>query len=526
MFSSDIANQVKFITRTLVGTALTVLACSVAVAHSGEKIRILNEQGLPIIGADVMVGHESGKPFTNNLLKTDSSGAITVTDEWQSTQPITVSATGYLRTTFLNVEPQANEFQLHTVDVMNQVEIKGTTTSFPEFKRDGKVNFGLVYPALHRTQLAQFDMNSFLSPQFDQIHVITQTVSIPSNLTLPEQQQSYILPITLNKPDYRLYVRSPGGYRVMANHGQFPFKQVVSALRDGKAFYEVLNLFKFTEYGQRDVVVNDKIDGQDIPVNQVQVTNSINVQAPTLAADQVMLSASLVSQGDMYFMSDIKRVESGQTMSLGTPAGQNTNEVVSLLMPTKEASKIGGIHTNSFAPQTLSDINQNTVLSYKLVFDRFINILGTVQFDDEPPVQVLNDGPGGLSIAMSSAGETQPSFLNLVSRPTLSNDGKTVSFAAPAMVNGITPIATYVVLSQIDHTDMGQYKVEHRFRLWELYNNGWTNQVNLPKVALSTQPGKNYRWEVYFLGSTQVNAQQNTSSLDKVTHVSHNSLDL
>ncbi len=528
------------ISLSLLATALVIfgganqlaLADTFAGGHSGEKIRILNEKGQPIVGADVLIGNDLGQPFTNNQVKTDVNGAITVTADWRTALPITVSANGYLRTTFLNVSPEAHEFQLRVIDMPTQIEIKGVATGFGDLKRDGKVDFSLVYPALTRRQLAQFDIDAMISPQFDEIKVLTETVSVPSNLTLPKQEESYILPITLNKPDYRLYVREPGTYRVMATHGQFPLKQVVGQLRDGKSFYEVLNLFKFMECGQSDVVVNDKASGQDVPVNQVTFNKTITVKAPAIDATQVMLSATMVDQGDLYFPSDIKRLQSGEQMSLNVPTGDNKNYIVSLLMPQKEAEKIGGIHT------TPLDVNPeptaHPIDALKMAFNGLTKSFSiAIGLDQGADQNVLNDGPGGLSIALNNETDSQPQFLGLVARPTLSGKSS-VSFAPPATVAGVQPVATYVVLSLIDHVAVGNYKLERRYRMWELFANGWVTSAQLPSLPLNFEPGKSYRWEVYFMGSSQTAASKkdpalsdsNAYFLDKVTHVSHNSLDL
>ena len=169
-----------FLAKALLGLTITSLS-TLAVAKSGEKIRILNEKLQPIAGADVLIVTDPGHPFANNKMKTGQDGTFTITADWSSNQPLTITADGYIKTTFLNVEPASHEFQLHQIDTPNQIEIKGTTTGFGTFKKDGKVNFGLVYPALRRRQLATFDMDAILSPQFDQIKVFTETIALPSN---------------------------------------------------------------------------------------------------------------------------------------------------------------------------------------------------------------------------------------------------------------------------------------------------------------------------------------------------------
>ena len=304
------------------------------------QLQVVNESGQPIAGASVLVGVSQEKGLQ---LKTDLNGTVILPDDLKSTQPITISAASYLTTTFQDISLENIILQIEREDSRNIIEVRGRTTNFGDLKKDGKVDFALVYPGLRERQLAQFDIESVINADSDILEILTEKLIIPSNLTLPEQRESYVLPITLSKPVYRISFKQPSNYRMMALHGQFPLKQIISDVRGGKSFYEVINHFRFLSGGQRDITVNNAISDQDIPVNQFNLDKKIIVQGPELGPDMVMFSFPLANQADMFFATDVKRITPGQSVSLVLPTATDGSELVSVIMPKSEAEKIGGI---------------------------------------------------------------------------------------------------------------------------------------------------------------------------------------
>jgi hypothetical protein len=99
-----------------------------------------------------------------------------------------------------------------------------------------------VIPVLSRTDVFNFDINTVISNEVDTITLLGQSVDIPANVSLPEQRETYIFPITLKKPEYRLNFSSIGAKKVMALRGQFQLKPVVDELRSTKDFIGIINV--------------------------------------------------------------------------------------------------------------------------------------------------------------------------------------------------------------------------------------------------------------------------------------------
>jgi hypothetical protein len=297
---------------------------------------------------------------------------------------------------------------------------------------------------------------------------------------------------------------------MMAMHGQFPLKQVVNELRDGKAFYEVINYFNFFGGGQRDLTINNNLEGQDIPVNQIPFDKKISITAPALAADQVMLSVPMVDQAGLFFPTDIKNVTTKAPVNLSLPAGSNQNYVVSLLMSKLEAQKIGGVRPSK------SQIAQSPGLGIKMLFDQVIRFFGGSD-------KTLNDGPGGLSVSLNPEAVKETKFLGLIGRPAVTDGIATLE--VPTLPEGLEAVATYLVLSEIERRDVGQYQLESRYRQWEIYQTGWTKELRLPNTNQALDPAKSYRWEVLFMARPTGHNGSGEYFLDGVTHVTRNSFD-
>lgn len=491
---------------------LTLVMAFGAYAGDTTQIQILNENLEPVIGADVLIG--SAEP--GDKLVTDQNGMVAIPTSWKSAQPVTVSAAGYIKATFLDVQPTDLTLQVHKADQKGVMEVQGDTTNYANLKKDGKVDFALVYPGLKLRQLSQFDVQSVINPDSDIIKIMSETAAVPSNLSIPSQKETYILPITLEKPIYRMSFKQVGDYRLMAMHGQFPLSQVVGDLRNGKSFYEVINHFRIIGGGQKDISVDRSITGQNIPVNQLVLNQKISVKGAPLTADQVMFSFALAKQGELYFPTDIKRLMPNETLDLVLPTNSTENSIISILMPKGEAGKIGGTPEDA-ASQTQTD---SPIAELKSIFNGFLHLFN-INFSDDN--KVGNIGIGGLSSARHLAAETTPTFLDLISRPTLSENQ--ISMTPPKLVEGIEPVATYAMLSEIERTPKGKYTIEHRFRVLEVTRLGWTDQIQIPAGTLSLIPGKLYRWDILYMGRRSGKINSGEYFLDGITHVTRNSID-
>ena len=498
---------------------LSALLLAPVFALAAGQIRIVNTDGQPIAGATVIIGNEVGDDQGRTLV-TDINGAFPIPEDWKSLKALSIRAQSYIPTTFLMLEPQEVELQIHRQDSRRYYEVKGNATGFENIKKDGKVDVGLVYPALSRRDLLQFDVSSVVSPETDTIKVITERVGIPSNLSLPKQRESYVLPITLNKPQYRMFVRKPGTYRVMANHGQFPLKRVIKDIQAGKSIFEVINLFRFKSAGQMEMTITNDMEGQDISVNQIKFDQAVEMVAPQLPENTGVVSAAIVDQGGLFFPTDIKGVQSGETKKLKIPS--ESKAYVLSLMTQEPAQSIQFDFDGQFGTQAFgAHAAQEIVSAMKYIHNSF----NLNQIDEIETQQVEL---GGVSLALEPAtGVVSPKFLDLVN-PPVKVDATRFTMNVPKSMSDVQPVATYLILSEIVGSSDGDnnFAAEKRFRVWESFQTGWPSEIALPELDLQLEEGKKYRWEVMFLGRKADFNDNPAYFLDGITHVSRTSLDL
>jgi hypothetical protein len=483
-------------------------------AFAANVLRILNSDGQPIAGASVLIGTEANNPFDGNVFYTDANGNLEIPAQWKMALPITITADGYLTTSFVNLEPRSAQLQLHRSDSRSWMEIKGLTTNYQNVKSDGRVDFSLVIPALSRRDLLQFELSTVLSPETDRIKVLTENVDIPSNMALPEQRESYILPVNLNKPQYRVYVRRPNTYRLTAIQGHFPLKQVINELREGKTLYDVVNLFKFLNGGQRDVLANGNVSGQDIAVNQFRNDAQIEIRAPELPEEHVMLSVALNDQNGVYFSSDLKRVAANQQERLITPKSSSSRYVLSMLLKNKKKDK--------GALPEMEEITSEA-LAPAAMFNAFYHSFYKLKGDDLSLTEKEEGTALSLTLQEAAAG-AKAEFLSLVNAPKV--NGRFLELSRPEATKNILPVATYLIYSEVEKPTDKDYGTERRYRLWEVFTPGWPEHVELPAQAFSQTPGRTYRWEVLFLGRAADFTSPSGYFLDSITHVSRNAIDL
>ena len=216
------------------------------------------------------------------------------------------------------------------------LEVKGNTHGYGSLRKDGKIDFSLVFPALRRDQLMSFDISNVISPEMDVIKVITQKLYVPSNISLPKQTENYILPITINKDIYRMYLKETGSYRMTAIHGQFPLKRVISDINNGKSYFEVINYFRFFGGGQINVDLQGNLTGQNIPINQMTFNSTVTVPGPAVPEGLYAVGMAMVDQNGLLFPTDLKQLTAGKVESLKTLSNSGDNYVLTLLTEDRD----------------------------------------------------------------------------------------------------------------------------------------------------------------------------------------------
>lgn len=475
-----------------------------------KQLRVVGTDLQPIAGAVVLLGNELDSPFKDNVVLTDENGIVDIPVAWDQTLSVTLEAPGYIRTTYLRVEPTPQTFELRKTEGKDFIEVKGTTTDYGRLRTDGYIDFSLVIPAFTQRSIIDFDISSVISPESDVISVAGQRIALPSNISLPRQSESYIIPITLDKPIYRSYVRDPGFYKIFATHGRFPFKRVVDKLRNGNSIFDIINDFEFLGGGQKDLQIDKSVTHQDISIRQIAFDQSFEIKAPNYAQNLEMISLAMVNQGGYFYPADLKRVPARGNIRLKYPASQKDTYVLSALMD-KNAIPVD-------AHRELESIEFDKVLDLKRLF--------MFPHNDLYSLQNIAKGKGpGLALSLSFERPTSNStisFLDFAAPPRHVDD--TIHLTPPTVQSEIASVATYITLSEIESIGSGQVTTEKRTTLWELLAEGWIQQANLPHLPMDLRPNKSYRWEVLYLGQKGFRASTGGHLLDGITHISRSSI--
>lgn len=438
-------------------------------------IKVVNSNREPIANARVLFGQALNSPIENNFVTTDANGEAQLPAGFSTNMPVTVDAEGFVRQTQMQVALQGATIQLNRKN-NQRMELNGQVSQLPVQNNDGQVDFGLVIPALTKADMLNFDMSSVISPLNDTITVVGNELNIPSNVSLPNQKERYIISITLNKPTYRMFFTEPGQRRVFAAQGRFPFKTVVDEFRSGKQFYELINHFTISSGAIRDVNITNNVTQMDLPANEMNFSQKKNFKAPIVGKDELFISLAATDISGYMVPTDIKKVESQKTQTLNTSANQEAYLVSALL----RANEFGGASASTRMSANLR------------------------KFDE------------GAS----------PTLLPLMANPTFANNGMKVIMPTMKGPANISPLATVLTLSLVENIKSGEKTVEVLNRQWEVYGADWMSEVEMPVWPNEARlPGKK-RWEVNYIGSEKVSSsQQPASALDSATHVTRSFAD-
>lgn len=377
-------------------------------------------------------------------------------------------------------------------------EIAGTTTDYKIKEKDGFVDFSLVIPAMTIDELMNFDLGRIISPENDTLNILSKSFEVPSNLSLPKQTESYFLSFTLDKPDFRAYVKDMGHYNLYAVHGTFPIKKVVDGAQGGMSIFEMVNLFTFQGGGSELIEVKGPTKDVKIGIKEWSFTTSTTVTAPSVASGKEVLAFSLFKDADEFYPTDIKRVLSGKTEKLTTRSGVDSY-VLSVLLNNTQSILIDNLTANGG------------------------NIFGAI-FGTEANRATFDLGQISYSIQKVGATPMTATFLPQVPAPKFAND--TLTAVPPQTIAGVSPYATLVVLSEVTTAGSASLPLDFKNVLWSAPLANWQASAAVPTSATALmQKGKKYSMEVIYLG-TAAPASDATIDWTKVTHVTRSTLTL
>ena len=347
-------------------------------------------------------------------------------------------------------------------------ELTGVTPGITPQEGSGICEFSVVIPALRREDLLSFNLQEFISPQNDTISVLGQEINIPSNVTLPTQDQNYIFPITISKPNYRNYFPSLGTKKVFAIHGQFPFNDVVDKMRNGSTFFDVINEFTMVNGSLVDATLSKPSQVLNIPVTQMTFSKSQKVKSPKIGSDETMLAAALGERGVFFFPTDVKNMASLSTTNLrveGAPSSQ---------------------------AQWLAVLKKTDV----------------------------NSPQNGVSAALQNFDGQVPTLLPILRNPKLLSLTH-VQIQNVAVPTDLEALATYATLANLSPSG-------EEVPVWEVYVKSWSTDLQLPTWPGASEDftPATQRWAVALLGAPLKTAVDlGPGLLQAVTHVTRSTVD-
>ncbi|HEY8270922.1 MAG TPA: hypothetical protein VIG33_08530 [Pseudobdellovibrionaceae bacterium] len=440
-------------------------------------LNIVGEDLQPLAGAKILIGQDLNDPFLNNYMVADSSGHVDLPSGWQDAQTVTIEAPNYIRASYFAQTPADRTYRLRKKrsTLINQYELKGLTTGHDITDRDGLVDFSLVIPAMTRNDFLSFNVSTVISPQNDKISIMGQEVGIPSNVTLPKQKESYVIPVNFDKPNYRIYFGDGGTQKVFSARGRFPLKKVVDKLRNNDPFYELMNDFVISGGGVKDLNLTTSSTDADLSVKDLDFKNKVDVTAPTIDSDETLMVVGVAHMAEYMLPTDVKLIKSGE--KLGITTLDTKGSVFSILKKTKD------MDSNDPAAERLSAVLMPALL--------------------------------GVS----------PKFLPIMQDPTLTSNG---DMLVPKIhpVAGVNPVATYAVISQVENLPQGAKKVKVNNSYWEMYAPHWMEVVSLPRWPEGNHMAGKKHWEINLVGSLTVSqVDLGPAMINNATHVTHSSLD-
>lgn len=455
------------------------------------NVQVLNHLNQPLENAEILVGMKLGSPFKNNFVKTNKNGVATL-PQWTGLEPITVNASGYIRQTFLNQKPGQFKIKMNPLYKQPRYVVKGQVTQLPVSNGDKFIDFGLVIPTLNRFDLLSFDIDQIISPYNDTISVVGNEISLPSNVSLPTQKENYFLPITLSKPQYRVYTPYSGSKTYYALSGRFPFKTVVDEFQNDKKFFEVLNYFSFTNGSLRDLNITAQESTLDIPGLELNFTQQVKIKGTRVLNDEALLAVSMNDLSGRFVPSDVKRIIENQEQNLKIMAGKPTT-IVSILRKQADFDSA----TKDKASRTSITIND-----FKVNYS--------------------------------------PDMLPLIEAPVVNQSGQQISLTLNppnTILNSgtqVNPVAFTVSISKIKEEQNNNEVVELLDREWEVLGfvkNSWPKSIILPewpKSGLSEEMNNQKRkFEINLIGS---DSTQQVNSIDelaqKTSHITHSAAEL
>lgn len=445
------------------------------------KIKVVDQFSMPIPQALVLIGSEQDIPFTNNLFTADAAGEISTSEAWTTAEAVTTDAPGYIRQTIMNQSPSDLVISLTPSKLNPQIFMSGQITGLPVVNKDKFVDFALVTTTFTQNDFVHLKQEDFISPYVDNLTLLGKTAPVFSNVSVPEQKESYLLPLTITKPTYTKFFSSTGDKKMIAMTGRFPFKQVADDLIGGKSFFDVINYFEILSLGNLNISLSKSQTNANFSGVTLQLDEITTVRAPGISNEEQVLILPMNSISNYFLPSGIKKLKAFETAQFNTL----DNSTVSILSMFKKSPEF-------------SLRNEQTRLSASFV---------------KP-----HDATAALYLPLIADPATVTTYPVNVTTETLT---------AP---NGLYASGTMAVLSEISETIYNQEPVKISNPMWEVYSTNWEHNIQLPKWPLDITASpkavvKTFETTYFAQGQAPQNNDVK-SMLDHATHLTKSTVNL
>lgn len=312
-----------------------------------------------MLGLDVRVFDDvTGAQISNAL--------IDITPTSKGLRAVYVSAAGYSDTAVIGL-PDHGKLDVYLVPhySINEVPVlDGQLTNWDYPSKSKDLHAGVVFRTLSGFDLFNIDQDSFVSPLTDQVDVFGKR-DIPSNITLPEQTLKIILlSIKLNKPVYRLPVKSVYPTSLTAVQFKIAGSELMKlATGGGEIGLNILNKGVLQNVGHTKEFTPVRSETLSFPANKKLAPRfKVRLTKPAFAEDVLVASfVDLNGYRESLIPSDIKALESESgkisELILSTPSDNigHSREVMAVAMSAKGQKTSGVIVEPLLISQTSSD---------------------------------------------------------------------------------------------------------------------------------------------------------------------------
>lgn len=212
------------------------------------EVLVLDEHTLePLPDAEIITGsflsypRDRSEPWVKTHVRTDEEGRASLT----AASAVTVIKTGYSRMSVVGVQGGEITFYLRPkYHGRPEAVVHGELTEWKKPSGFTSAMAGLVFESFSASDLLHLRSSKFISPLRDTINVLGER-KIPSNVVIPEQD--VFLPIGsihLNKPLYRLPVRSEWPLQLTGIQVEFEVMDMLPVFSGGSGRIKALNKVK------------------------------------------------------------------------------------------------------------------------------------------------------------------------------------------------------------------------------------------------------------------------------------------